>query len=124
MNWKFWEKKKEEVEVPHGSPRLILEVNGDSNILIGCSWPSPDNGEEAASIVNNYAHMLFLLATGKLLPIIKQTVGGVNADRVSAEMGRAIVISLNNALKAHGYIESDEPMIGAQEAFAVRGPRP
>ena len=130
MNWKFWKKKAEEPEVEieeeeafHGGPRLIFEINDGSKIFVGCSWPSPANEQEASNIINQYANMLFLLATGKLTPTIKQAVGGVNSDRVSAEMGRAIVIAFNNMLRQNGYTQNDEPLISAQEAFAVRGPQ-
>lgn len=117
------EEKPEEKEEDEAS-KIAFQLSPDgSTVFIQVTWPKPESAEEAKKTIATYAYMLYLIASGKLLPTIKEAVGAPHSDEpVVRETGKAIVNTFNQIMEANGLIMNDKPMISPQETFSVRGP--
>lgn len=116
--------KKKEKEEDEEVSKIAFQLSPDgSTVFVSVTWPKPESPEEAKKTITTYAYMLYLIASGKLLPTIKDAVGAPHADEaIVRETGKAIISTFNQIMEANGLVMSDKPMISPQEAFAVRGP--
>lgn len=110
MNWKFWQKKRQDPQPPKPSKkiRFAIECDLDGNVDTSATYPASSSPEEQKAITKWYAITAFALARGRLIDklVARIVLDGeeANANPVSRDASRMLKGMLEEIRRDPGVI--------------------